>query len=111
MPHQRSPFCTLTAISLSRELLGEIDREVRRRGWTRAGFLRYAAARALGWNETEARALLRPETPPPGRFTKKPRPARRYAAKTPPRRPSDKSARRGNTGTIERLARGLSPIR
>lgn len=102
MPHKRSPYCTLTAISLSRELLGEIDREVRRRGWTRAGFLRYAAARALGWTETQARILLHPETPPPGRFAKKTRPARPAAKKPPQRRAS---------GALERLARGLSPIR
>ncbi|MCX8090610.1 MAG: type II toxin-antitoxin system HicB family antitoxin [Verrucomicrobiae bacterium] len=106
MPHKRSPYCTLTAISLSRELLGEIDREVRRRGWTRAGFLRYAAARALGWSETQARVLLHPETPPPGRFAKKTRPARRLPAKQP-----RGAARSRAPGAAERLARGLSPIR
>lgn len=96
MPHTRSPECTVTALSLSRDLLGRITREARRRGWSRAGFLRYAAARELGWPAAQARSLLRPELPPePPRPAPRPRPV--------PRRPGP-AAR-----ALERLATGRRP--
>ncbi len=36
-------------ISMPDELLGRVDREARRRGDTRSGFLQAAARRELGW--------------------------------------------------------------